>query len=98
MTKSTINMNMNKRLDTAIIMILLLILIGIGVSGCAVPKKSQDNPNGGIYDGSIVVILGCMFSPNDCEKYKKDTEQKQQQDEITKEFEEIDNQKQSEGK
>jgi len=91
-------MSMNKKLDTAIIVILLLILIGIGVSGCAVPKKSQDNPNAGIYDGSIGVILGCMFSPNDCEKYKKDTEQKQQQDEITKEFEEIDQQKQSESK
>ena len=91
-------MNMNKRLDTAIIVILLLILIGIGVSGCAVPKKTQDNPNAGIYDGSIGVILGCMFSPNDCEKYKKDTEQKQQQDEITKEFEEADELKQSEGK
>lgn len=90
---------MNKRLDTAIIMILLLILIGIGVSSCAAPSKSnKEASNSGIYDGSIGVILGCMFSPNDCEKYKKDTKQKQQQDEITKEFEEIDKQKQAEGK
>lgn len=89
---------MNKRLDTAIIVILLLILIGIGVSGCASPKKTQDNSKPSIYDGSIGVMLGCMFSPSDCQKYKKDTEQKQQQDEITKEFEEVDKQKQSESK
>lgn len=82
---------MNKRLDTAIIVILLLILIGIGVSGCAKPNsKPEPNPNAGIYDGSIGVILGCMFSPNDCQKYKKDTEQKQQQDEITREMTEMD--------
>jgi len=82
---------MNKRLDTAIIVLLLIILIGIGISGCAKPsQKTEPNPNGGIYDGSIGVILGCMFSPNDCEKYKKDTEQKQQQDEITKEMTEMD--------
>ena len=91
-------MNMNKRLDTAIIMILLLILIGIGVSSCAAPKKSnKEASNSGIYSGAIGTLLGCVFAPNECEKYRKDSK-KVDQDKITEEFNEADKQKQSESK
>lgn len=78
---------MNKRLDTAIIMILLLILVGIGVSGCAVKQQStQDPSHSGIYSGSIGVVLGCVFEPSNCEKFKKDADQ----DDITRDFEALD--------
>jgi hypothetical protein len=39
-------------------------------------------------------VLGCVFDPANCKKYKKDADQA----EITKEFEEVDKAKESEGK
>lgn len=96
MTMSTINMKMNKRLERAIILILLLILIGIGMSGCANPNpKAKSESDSSVYaSDSIGIVLGCVFDPANCKKYKKEADQNQ----ITKEFDEVDKAKQSEGK
>lgn len=94
MTMSTINMTMNKRLERAIILILLLILIGIGMSGCANPKAKSESGSSVYASDSIGIVLGCVFDPANCKKYKKDADQA----EITKEFEEVDKAKESEGK
>jgi hypothetical protein len=42
---------------------------------------------------SIADILGCMFAPHECKKIK---EEEQQQEEITKGFEEVDKEKEDE--
>ena len=96
MTMSTINMTMNKRLERAIILILLLILIGIGMSGCANPNpKAKSESGSSVYaSDSIGIVLGCVFDPANCKKYKKDADQA----EITKDFEEVDKAKESESK
>ena len=95
-----INMNMNKRLDTAIILILILILIGIGISSCAKPgvnTKAEPTNNILIYGGSIGKILGCMFAPGECDKLKKDNKELESSD-MTEEFEKLDEKMEKENK
>ena len=67
--------------------ILILFLFAILLTNCASKNKdvaSNKEPN--IYDGSIGLVLGCMFNPAECNKFKQQVEQ----DEITKDFEEVD--------
>ena len=95
-----ININMNKRLDTAIILILILILIGIGISSCAKPSvntKSEPTNNILLYGGSIGKILGCMFAPGECDKLKKENPEFDSSD-MTEEFEQLDKQIEEENK
>lgn len=66
-----------KNIDTTIIRCLIVILIIIGLLGCTkLPNQTNEGlSNAGIYDGSIGTILGCVFAPANCEKYKKDTKE-----------------------
>jgi hypothetical protein len=50
------------------------------------PIEKTKQPS--VYDGSLGLMLGCMFDPSECDKIKKNAEQ----EEITKEWEEIDKQ------
>lgn len=65
--------------------ILGIIVLVILLAGC-VNKPVQKTKQPSVYDGSLGLMLGCMFDPNECDKIKKNNEQ----DEITKEFEKID--------
>lgn len=57
------------------------------LASCSTPQKqTKKDPN--VYDGSLGLVIGCMFSPADCKKMKNDIEQQK----ITKEWEEIDKQ------
>lgn len=71
---------------STIIKILFLFFLTTTVSGCSTQDKSVSKPGPSIYDGSIGLVLGCMFNPADCKKMKQEMEQ----DQITKEFEEVD--------
>ena len=72
----------------AIIAMLVIVLL----SGCAPTKKQTVNGNiDPIANASAFgKVLGCVFAPAECDKYKKDIDQKQQQDSITKEFDAVD--------
>ena len=75
---------MNKKVERTIIIGLALILVLISLSGCASKPQTKTNPS--VYDGSIGMMLGCIFAPNTCKDIKKKTNQ----DELTKEWEEVD--------
>ena len=75
---------MNKKVERTIIIGLALILVLISLSGCASKPQTKTNPS--VYDGSIGMMLGCIFAPNTC----KDIKKKANQDELTKECEEVD--------
>jgi hypothetical protein len=75
---------MNKKVERTIIIGLALILVLISLSGCAGKPQTKTNPS--VYDGSIGTMLGCIFAPNTC----KDIKKKANQDELTKEWEEVD--------
>ena len=75
---------MNKKVERTIIIGLALILVLISLSGCAGKPQTETNPS--VYDGSIGMMLGCIFAPNTC----KDIKKKANQDELTKEWEEVD--------
>jgi hypothetical protein len=75
---------MNKKVERTIIIGLALILVLISLSGCAGKPQTKTNPS--VYDGSIGMMLGCIFAPNTC----KDIKKKANQDELTKEWEEVD--------
>ena len=78
---------MNKKLERYVILGLLLTILVLGVWGCAnKPVTKSKQPS--VYDGSLGLMLGCIFDPSECDKIKKNAEQ----EEITKEWEEIDEQ------
>lgn len=64
----------------------LLLLLSALLTGCYTQKMPQGKKEANIYDGSIGMILGCMFSPAECEKFKQESEQ----EEITKDFDDVD--------
>lgn len=84
---------------TRFTVVLFFLVCAASLIGCANATKVEQNtkkPN--LYDGSISIILGCMFAPNECErlKYKQsqvephETE-KEYLDKTSKEWEEVDN-------
>ena len=87
---------MSPKTERYIILILFIILLFAGLNGCAnktAKVKTVDNePSIGKMQ-SIADILGCMFAPHECQKIK---EEEQQQEEITKGFEEVDKEKEDE--
>ena len=62
-----------------------IIILVILLAGC-VKKPIEKTKQPSVYDGSLGLMLGCMFDPVDCDKIKKNAEQ----EEITKEWEKID--------
>ena len=85
---------MNKKTERIIIIFLVLVLLGIGLGGCASNQSSKTTEKSVYASDSIGIVLGCVFDPANCKKYKKEADQNQ----ITKEFDEVDKAKQSEGK
>lgn len=83
---------MSKQMERTIIIILVLILIVVGLSGCASKPKQSKSPN--VYDGSLGIMLGCMFDPTDCEKFKKEGNKQKEEAEFQKEFDKIDQERQ----
>ena len=85
---------MSKDMERKIILIMLLYLVFLGLSGCmATPKASTKNTepaNISVYNGTISKMLGCIFAPSECEKFKKQESQEDLQDEITEEMMEMD--------
>ena len=85
---------MSKDMERKIILIMLLYLVFLGLSGCmATPKastKTAEQPNISVYNGTISKMLGCIFAPSECEKFKKEEPQENLQDEITEEMMEMD--------
>ena len=73
---------------------MLLYLVFLGLSGCmTTPKantKSTEPANISVYNGTISKMLGCIFAPSECEKFKKQESQEDLQDEITEEMMEMD--------
>ena len=85
---------MSKDMERKIILIMVLYLVFLGLSGCmAKPKastKTAEQPNISVYNGTISKMLGCIFAPSECEKFKKQESQEDLQDEITEEMMEMD--------
>ena len=85
---------MSKDMERKIILIMLLYLVFLGLSGCmTTPKANTKNPeqaNISVYNGTISKMLGCIFAPSECEKFKKQESQEDLQDEITQEMMEMD--------
>lgn len=85
---------MSKKVERLDIIGLVLILLFIGLSGCTTPKTKSESGSSVYASDSIGIVLGCVFDPANCKKYKKDADQA----EITKEFEEVDKAKESQSK
>ena len=85
---------MSKDMERKIILIMVLYLVFLGLSGCAnttkANTKSTEQANISVYNGTISKMLGCIFSPSECEKFKKEEPQENLQDEITEEMMEMD--------
>ena len=85
---------MSKDMERKIILIMLLYLVFLGLSGCMTkPKantKNTEQANISVYNGTISKMLGCIFAPSECEKFKKQESQEDLQDEITEEMMEMD--------
>ena len=85
---------MSKDMERKIILIMLLYLVFLGLSGCmTTPKantKHTEPANISVYNGTISKMLGCIFAPSECEKFKKQESQEDLQDEITEEMMEMD--------
>ena len=85
---------MSKDMERKIILIMLLYLVFLGLSGCmTTPKantKNTEQANISVYNGTISKMLGCIFAPSECEKFKKQESQEDLQDEITQEMMEMD--------
>ena len=67
-----------------------VILISMMLSGCATKPKPSKSMNPIANAKELGIALGCVFAPNTC---KTEAEIKQEQDDITKEFDKIDAQK-----
>ena len=85
---------MSKDMERKIILIMLLYLVFLGLSGCmTTPKastKTAEQPNMSVNNGTLSKMLGCIFAPSECEKFKKQESQEDLQDEITEEMMEMD--------
>ena len=85
---------MSKDMERKIILILLLLLVFLGLSGCVNTSKANtkntEQANISVYNGTISKMLGCIFAPSECEKFKKQESQEDLQDEITEEMMEMD--------
>ena len=83
---------MNKDLEKWVIFGCILIILMIGISGCGTTKTSKTNetPNINVYNGTVSTMLGCIFKPSECEKFKKEESTDDLQDEITEEMMEMD--------
>ena len=85
---------MSKDMERKIIIIMLLYLVFLGISGCMAKPKAETNPtqqpNVNVYNGTLSTMLGCIFAPNECNKFKKEKQNEELQDEITKEMMEMD--------
>jgi hypothetical protein len=68
---------------------LVLVLV---ITGCAPIKNKTVNAKIDPIANADALgkVLGCVFAPAECDKYKKEQDQKQQQDSITKEFDSVD--------
>ena len=85
---------MNKEIERWVIIALVIMLLVAGLSGCAGKTKTQaKQPN--VFDGSLSRMIGCIFAPQSC----KDMEQEEMsEEEMTKEFEKLDEQIEKETK
>ena len=85
---------MSKDMERKIILIMLLYLVFLGLSGCmTTPKantKNTEQANISVYNGTVSQMLGCIFAPSECEKFKKAEPEENLQDEITEEMMEMD--------
>ena len=65
---------MSKDMERKIILIMVLYLVFLGLSGCAnttkANTKSTEQANISVYNGTISKMLGCIFAPSECEKFK----------------------------
>ena len=81
-------------MERKIILIMVLYLVFLGLSGCmAKPKastKTAEQPNISVYNGTLSQMLGCIFAPSECQKFKKEEPQEDLQDEITEDMMELD--------
>lgn len=74
-----------------VLVIVICIFILVGCSGTGKPKPSRTlDPIANAKE--LGVTLGCVFAPNTC---KSETEIKREQDEITKEFDKMDAEKEA---
>jgi hypothetical protein len=80
---------------TIMALAIIAVLVFALLTGCAPAKKKTVNGNiDPIANASALgKVLGCVFAPAECAKYKKEIDQKQQQESITKEFDAVDKDK-----
>lgn len=69
---------------------MLLYLVFLGLSGCMTTTKNIEQANISVYNGTVSQMLGCIFAPSECEKFKKAEPEENLQDEITEEMMEMD--------
>ena len=81
---------MSKDMERKIILIMLLYLVFLGLSGCTATTKNTEQANISVYNGTVSQMLGCIFAPSECEKFKKADPEENLQDEITEEMMEMD--------
>jgi hypothetical protein len=81
---------MSKDMERKIILIMLLYLVFLGLSGCMTTTKNTEQANISVYNGTVSQMLGCIFAPSECEKFKKAEPEENLQDEITEEMMEMD--------
>ena len=70
-------------MERKIILIMVLYLVFLGLSGCmAKPKastKTAEQPNISVYNGTLSQMLGCIFAPSECQKFKKEEPQEKEE-------------------
>ena len=85
---------MNKETERWVIIALVIMLLVAGLSGCAGKTKTQTKqPN--VFDGSLSRMIGCIFAPQSCKDMEKE---EMSEEEMTKEFEKLDEQIEKETK
>lgn len=87
------NRPMNRDIERWLIIGLCMILVLMSLQSCTTGKteaKSSETPNINVYNGTLSTVLGCIFAPNECNKFKKEKQNEDLQDDITKEMMEMD--------
>ena len=87
------NRPMNKDIERWLIIGLCMILVLMSLQSCTTGKteaKPSETPNINVYNGTLSTVLGCIFAPNECNKFKKEKQNEDLQDDITKEMMEMD--------
>ena len=87
------NRPMNRDIERWLIIGLCMILVLMSLQSCTTGKteaKSSETPNINVYNGTLSTVLGCIFAPNECKKFKKEKQNEDLQDDITKEMMEMD--------